>query len=327
MKSREEDGRATDRTRIAAQFLKTTRLTHKRTIARELCKLYPDIFLELEPTRHLIRQLTNQDGEARRESPAQLERFTIEPESKIDLSWQKPFVIQGADELAVLGDFHGPTMDVDVVDEAIEAVRGVKTLLINGDLLDNHWLSRWRKDRDALMPSEEFIFIRELLEKLAKRFAKIYFKNGNHDNWLSRYVSLNASALDGVKDLKLENILGLSELGVTSIHDLQEVKFGDLSIMHGHEKPGFFTPINLAECILKWWQGYERRWDVKILVNHFHRVDETVKTGIDESIGRAWVNGCLCNTMPVYSPYGRHNHGIAIATKSKGIADVKLIRL
>jgi hypothetical protein len=295
-------------------------------------RLYPDLFdNNIEHARCTVKVLIGQDSNrsSRGDLTKHLPTFKIEVDfTREDTSWQIPFVIpSGITEMMIMGDFHGVYMDKQAVEDAVAASAGIKTLLINGDLLDNHWLGRWRKNRDVPLPAAEFEFVAKLLEQLKKHFNQIYFKEGNHDDWLARYVGDNAAPLETMKEIKLAKLLRLDELGIKRIHNLQEVRFGDLSILHGHEKPGTFAAINLAETVLRWWQFYERRWDVKVLVNHFHRLDQCVKTGVDESFGRAYVNGCLCDTRPVYTPYGRHNHGVTHVRQNKGITEVNLIPL
>ncbi len=333
--TRQESGRATERTRFLEVYLKQIEPEGKLTTAKRLHRQKPDMFPSVEIARSAIRTITLSNGNRQRDRKHHLEHLTIEIDSKEDLSWQTPFIIpSGITEMAVMGDFHGCYMNQGAVNEALSVSSGVKTLLINGDLLDNTWLSRWAKDKDAPIPETEFYAINTLIEQLAKRFNKIFFKSGNHDNWLKRYVgsAIKEGTQKVISDkieeaVRLENFIRFKDFNIEQIHNLQEIRFGDLSILHGHEKAGAGSPIHLAQNILTWWQRYEKRWDVKILVNHHHWRDQAVKTNFDERIGKAWTNGCLCDVMPKYNPYGRHNHGIAIATQNNGIADVKLFEV
>lgn len=333
--NRDEDKRSSERTRILEQYIKTNYRGvipegRKKTIAREIVRIYPDLFdNDIEKARKSIRKMSGADGAKSRPNNPIFEKLKVEaPDNPVDISWQLPYIIpSGIKEMVIFGDTHGVYMDKMAVEDAIVASDGIKTLFINGDLLDNHWLGRWRKDNRSPMPQAEFDFVRRLLETFKKHFDTIYLKQGNHDAWLGRYVSDGAPALSGMQHLQLSAFLKLDELGIKTIHDLQVTKFGDLSILHGHEKPGYFTPVYVAQAVMKWWQNYEGRHDVKVLVNHHHIVDEDVKRGIDGSFGRAWVNGCLCTTHPTYNPYGRSQHGMAKVRQNNGVTTVELVRL
>jgi len=337
MLERSESKSASPRTIIAEKYIKQLNPSRfdssqgwKRTVARELSNRYPDLGT-IEQWRGSIKQITGTLGPSSRRKSPHFERLNIEIESKENLSWQTPFLIpSGITEMVVFGDIHGCYMDKIAISEMLEATRGIKTAYINGDLLDNTWLSRWAKDKDAPMLKEEFRVIRQLLEAFCKQYDTVYFKSGNHDNWLSRKLAEESSRYpkevsDKIEEqVTLEAFLGFSELGIKTVHSLQECRFGDLSILHGHEKAGAGSALNLAQNILVWWQRYSKQFDVKVLVNHHHWRDQTVKVSFDEKVGKAWTNGCLCDVRPKYSPYGRHNTGYAIATQKKGIADVTL---
>lgn len=337
MPDRSESKVASPRTKLAEQYIKQLDPSRfnaaqgwRRTVARELSNRYPDLGT-LEQWRGSIKVITGAHGPRSRSRSPYFDSVNIQIESKEDLSWQTPFIIpSGITEMVVFGDIHGCYMDKIAIGEMLEATRGIKTAYINGDLLDNTWLSRWAKDKDAPMLKEEFRVIRQLLETFRKQYDTVYFKSGNHDNWLSRKLAEESSRYpkevsDKIEEqVTLEAFLGFSELGIKTVHGLQECRFGDLSILHGHERAGAGSAVNLAQNILVWWQRYSKQFDVKVLVNHHHWRDQTVKVSFDEKVGKAWTNGCLCDVRPKYSPYGRHNTGYAIATQKKGIADVTL---
>lgn len=301
--------------------------------ANYLHRRYPDLWPTKESARNTIRHLTGSMVRSKA-TKHKYEFFNIDIDTREDFSWQTPFIIpSGITEMAVMGDFHGVYMNQEAVNEACSISSGINTLLINGDLLDNTQLSRWAKQKDAPILTTEFNTVRALIEQLSKRFSTIYFKEGNHDAWLSRklcekndqYPSEVGAKIQ--ETVTLESFLHFSDFNIKRIHGLQEIKFGDLSIFHGHEKAGAGSPLNLAQGVMTWWQRYEKKWDVKVLVNHHHYTDEIKKQNYEDKIAQAWTNGCLCTTQPIYSPYGRHNTGCAVVTQSSGIADVKLFRV
>lgn len=333
-------GSESSQAKVGREFLKTfdpkdfyNNGGWKSGAADYLHRRYPDLWPTKESARNTLRYLTlNKVNNKNTKHKAEF--FKIEIDLKEDFSWQTPLILpSGISEIAIFGDTHGDYMNQYAINEACEVASGVKTLVINGDLLDNTQLSRWAKQKDSPILSSEFYHVKQLLEQLRKRFDNIYFKKGNHDQWLARKLSEKGDQYptevsDKIQEkVTLEEFLKFSEYGIKVIHDLQEIRFGDLSILHGHEKSGAGSPLNLAQGILTWWQRYEKRWDVKILVNHHHWVDEIKKVNYEDKTGYAWANGCLCDTRPKYHPYGRHLTGCAIATQSNGIADVKLFRV
>lgn len=334
------DGSESPQSKVGREFLRTIDPKDffnnggwRSGAANYLHRRYPDLWPNKESARNTIRYLTGSMGQKKR-TGNRYDIFHIDIDVKEDFSWQTPFIIpSGIKEMLVIGDIHGVYMDQGAINEACEVGAGIDTCYINGDLLDNTQLSRWAKQKDAPILTTEFQVTRELLEQLAKRFKKIYFKEGNHDAWLSRKLceksdQYPAEVSDKIQEtVTLESFLHFTDLGITKIHGLQETRFGDLSILHGHEKSGAGSPLNLAQGILTWWQRYEKRWDVKILVNHHHWVDEIKKVNYEDKTGYAWANGCLCDTRPKYHPYGRHLTGCAIATQNNGVADIKLFRV
>ena len=148
--------------------------------------------------------------------------------------------------------------------------------------------------------------------KVYHQFTHVYFKEGNHDFWLERYLLNNARDAFKALGIGLKTLLKLGELRVEHIHNLKYIKYGDLDIVHGHEFMGMGSGKFPATGLLDRWQTFKGRYDVKILAGHHHRTDKALsKKSKDGKFGNAWTVPAMCRKGPSYSPYGGANQGWA----------------
>jgi hypothetical protein len=319
---RETSKRATEQTRLIEKFVKEhPSITGKRTIARLIFEMYPDKFKHIEAARSSIRRMANQAGNrSRREMKPESILIIKEEDLDYDETWHNPFIINST-SLGVINDLHGQFMDQSAVNTAISVLkdRGVKDLLINGDLIDNYYLSKFAKKAGRQKVLDEFNFCKSFLEKIRPHFGNVYFKRGNHDEYVDRFF-MNFPGMEGI--VTLDERLNLTALKIKEVHNLQEMKIGDLSIFHGHEKSGFFTPELVAKSFINWYQKFSGKMDVKVMFAHHHITDNYVMRNIDGSFAYGYGVGCLCKRLS-YAPYPRWNHGIAIVNVNKGISSVE----
>lgn len=326
MRSRQQDGRATEQSKLAEQYVVKYPFLGNRTIARMLCQDKPNLFTDIEAARSTVRLIRDARGLKHKFQMVPTYSIVKEDDLQADESWQEPYKIADSiKRLGVISDLHGVYLDKEAFDLALQTLEKekIESILINGDLMDQHWLGRWIKNPNTKGFDEELGLVRNIVTELSKRFKNVYFKEGNHDAWLERSIRTNSPAFAKVADFTLENLLRLKENKVHHIHNLQEIKFGDLSILHGHEKPGFFTPEFVAKSVIKWWQQYERKLTVKVMVSHFHTVDNFIQRNLDGSFAYGYVTGCLAKLKMDYHPYARRNHGIAIVDNDKGVTEVR----
>jgi hypothetical protein len=88
----------------------------------------------------------------------------------------------------IFGDVHAPTTDLDMVNLALAVAdyRGIKNLLIAGDLLNNDVFSTHPKSGEDVPWQKEKIAARQLLEDWMQFFDRIVWTAGNHERRLSR---------------------------------------------------------------------------------------------------------------------------------------------
>jgi hypothetical protein len=320
--TRSESNKSTDRTRLVEKFVKDhPNITGKRTLSRMLVELYPDLFdNNVEKARLTIRYLTGSLGNRNRNAKKELPYVVIkENEVDYDETWHTPSKIL-TKSIGVIGDLHGQFMDASAVNTAVSILKnnGIKDLLINGDLIDNYYLSKFAKKAGRQKVLDEFNFCKAFLERIRPMFDNVYYKRGNHDEYVDRFF-MNYPGMEGI--VTLDERLTLTKLNIKEIHNLQEIKIGDLSVFHGHEKNGFFTPELVAKSFITWYQKYSGKLDVKIMFNHHHITDNYVMRNIDGTFAYGYGVGCLCKRLS-YNPYPRWNTGIAEVSVDKGIASV-----
>lgn len=95
-----------------------------------------------------------------------------------------PCIISGHKKIGILSDIHVPYHSIDALTLAIKYLKDEKIdgLLLNGDTIDCHRLSRYTKDpkkRNFALELDTFKALFDVLKKELK--CKIYFKLGNHE--------------------------------------------------------------------------------------------------------------------------------------------------
>lgn len=138
--------------------------------------------------------------------------------------------------------------------------------------------------------------------------AKMYFKQGNHDDRLERYLMVKAPELYGMADFEIDAIAEFGARGIEYIKDKRTVKAGKLNILHGHElKGGLIPPVNVA-------RGIYLRTNDNTVVGHWHRTSHHQEKDINGNVTSCWSVGCLSELNPEYMPNNRWNHGFAFIT-------------
>ncbi len=224
---------------------------------------------------------------------------------------REPFVLPKANKnILVISDLHIPYHDIGSVTLALNYGKKNKidTIIINGDLLDFHRLSRFQKNPKKRTVSEELDAAREFLTVLRKNFKgiPIYYLLGNHDVRYQSWLETVAIDVIGVREFQLDVLLRLGELGITMIDDKTLIKAGKLTITHGHLViRGVFAPVNSA-------RGAYTRAKQSILIGHCHKISEHTETNMDGDITTTWSSGCLCELSPDYNPFANgYAHGFS----------------
>lgn len=320
---------------IADKFLAEYPELPSTTLARMMVKEHPRLWRSVDAARSAIRLRRGANGAKNRkktpfkETTTPASRFNPLNPLRLPKSFErdhKPFVMSGCKDVLVLPDLHLPYHSIEALTLALQTGQKHKVdgILINGDLLDFHTLSRFCKDPDKRNFKEERQTAVEFLKRLRELFpkARIVFKEGNHDERLRTYVMDRAPEIYDTTILGLEALLHLDKFGIEHVHEKREVMLGKLPVLHGHELPkGISAPVNPA-------RGAFLRAKTSCMVSHSHKTSEHTETNLGRDIVTCWSTGCLCELRPLYEPNNGWNHGFArVEIASNGAFSVSNYRI
>ena len=293
----------------------------KKEIARQVLVLYPKVFKDLEKARSSVRGVTGSNGEKERVTltdPTKTKFFYngFEKWSEENLNtelapWDEPFVIPSSiKEMSIIADLHSVHLDYKVMQRFLKSTPNKEAVIINGDLMDSESLSRHIKGHNVIEYEREIEICHQILKGLKEEFTHVYFKQGNHDFWLERYLLTNAREVFRLLGLDLNSLLRVGGLGVHPIHNLKSWQYGDLEGVHGHEFPGYGMGKFPASGLLDKWQRFKRRHDVKVIGSHCHKNDKAMsKKSVDGKFGLAWITPAMCHKAASYNPYAPNDQG------------------
>lgn len=282
------------------------------TLARKLKQEHPLYFDTVESARSYIRHYRGASGEKRKSTVKILIPKTELPKSYA-IKNVPHRIPKSCRKVLVLSDLHIPYHNNEAITVAIKD--GVKEkadcVVINGDLLDFHWLSRFQKDPHKRNTKQEFEAARQFLTYLRKMFprAHIVWNEGNHDARYKAYLSAHALELFNDEYYTMEKRLDLDSLAIHFVPDNTLTYAGKLSISHGHKiLRGIFAPVNAA-------RGVFLKTKESHLVGHTHSVSEHTEKRLSKDIITTWSVGCLCELNPDYDPFvSKAAHGYAVIT-------------
>lgn len=218
------------------------------------------------------------------------------------------------DGVLILSDIHIPYHDEAALEAALAAGDELNpdVVLLNGDVVDFHGISRYQTDPRRRSLKVEIASVREFLDHLRHRYpkARILFKLGNHEERWWPYLWSKAPELLGCDFMDLGVVFETTKYQVELITDQRIIMLGKLPILHGHELPkGMTNPVNPARG------AFLRAIDIA-LIGHHHRSSEHTETSMLGSTITCWSTGCLCELNPEYARINRWNHGFAMVEMS-----------
>jgi UDP-2,3-diacylglucosamine pyrophosphatase LpxH len=220
--------------------------------------------------------------------------------------------IQG--KTAVFSDIHLGIHDKAALIAAIQYAKQdrVENIILNGDILDSAQISRHPKHADTPKFLNEIELAKQFLEGLRSEFKdqNIYFKIGNHEDRLERYLMQNADALAGLIDFR--KLLKLDDLGIRFVESTQFMKVENTYIVHGHEMK-VSGGVNPARALIL-------KAAANVVMGHVHRTSFASIKSLDGKFYKAYTMGCLCKLRQAYMPHSNSNHGFAIVQEN-GMVD------
>lgn len=268
-------------------------------------------FKSVEDARYVLRGIEGKIGKTRVRVTHEHEERPRNPYNlpQSDEADYKPFLIKGHKRIAVFSDIHVPFHSIEAITAAIKFCKKEKpdAILLNGDTIDCHRLSRFIKDpkkRNFALELDTFKALMEVFRKELK--CKMYFKVGNHEERYEHFLMEKASELNGVEEFEFENIIKARANGIGFISDRRVIKIGELYGIHGHEYVGGISaPVNPA-------RGLFLRGKVSCFQGHNHQTSEHTEPTMAGKMITTWSIGCLSELHPAYMPLNRWNHGFAI---------------
>jgi predicted phosphodiesterase len=291
------------------------------------------LFKDKEDARTILRYIEGKKGNKDRfQIKKDAKKYVVEqarpsnvyglPES--DETIYEPFELK-AKRLLLLSDIHIPYHSIDALTAAIEFAEkeSPDCILLNGDTLDFHGLSRFVKDPSKRSISHELKCFSEFMDVLKRVFpsARIIFKVGNHEERYQHFLWTKAAELTDLKEFELPNIIKARAEGIEFVSDKRIISFNGLNIIHGHEfASGFFSPVNVA-------RGLFLRAKTSAIQGHNHQTSEHTESDMNGKITTTWSTGCLCELHPAYSPINKWNWGFAMIDSSDDGFEVRNKRI
>lgn len=216
-------------------------------------------------------------------------------------------------KVGIINDVHFPYHSKENLELALEKFieAGVNKIILNGDIVDFYSISRFSKTPNAKTLVDEIAMAKECFRQLRLNFpdVEIYYKCGNHENRLYRYLTERAVGLHGLEELTLPNVLRLDDFNIKFVDDHEFILIGDLTIMHGHEL-GTGGGMNIAHTMFRKYLG-------SMCFGHYHRTQDFYTTIATGQTLQAHSIGALCDLNPKWLPYNGWNAGFAIVEFEK----------
>jgi predicted phosphodiesterase len=314
--------RQTKQGEICAAALKKFPKTPILTLAKKVYEENSLQFNNVEHARDLLRYYTGLKGAKSRKKVVNRETlreptYIYNPFDDIPESFEEirePYVLATTTKkILILSDIHFPYHNAPALRAAIKygLEQGVDCIVLNGDILDFYGLSDFSKDPSKPKFRKEIELGKWFLKELRLAFpkAQIYYKIGNHEMRLERWLMVKAPEILDCEEFRLDILLEFAKHHVILIDKYTVIKAGNLNIIHGHEYKGA-GGVYPAKYIY----GKSK---VNTICGHYHRSSTYLDKNMDGQYHGGFSTGCLCELSPDYMPYNEWVHGFAVVTMKK----------
>lgn len=277
-------------------------------------------FKDQEDAREKLRYIEGKKGQTAQGFVSKADKsFFKEPRPynpynlpQSDEAKYEPVIISGFKRVGILSDVHLPYHNLEALEKAFDELKGVigkdDAILLNGDIIDCHRLSRWAKDPKKRDFKAEVDMLKQFFDSLEKTFGcRIIYKLGNHEDRYQRFLYEKASEIAGIEDFEFFNLIKARERNIQMVEASRFMKFGSLIGIHGHEFMGAGAGDMIARSLyqkgsVNAFQGHNHRTDTYVRRNPF--TGETTST---------FSIGCLSELHPSYNVLQKHpwNYGFA----------------
>ena len=215
-------------------------------------------------------------------------------------------------KILVLSDLHCPYHDVKAISEAIKAGQDwcVDTVILLGDIMDFHRISRYPSDPETLTFAKEIEIGNQMLFGIRESFrnAEIHYIEGNHEVRLDAYIEKNASEFTDLPDLRLERLLDLYAQEINWLSN-GFIHCGDMTFIHGHEMRGI-GGVNPSRKLFN-------KMKKSAICGHLHRPESFYTRDGSGKLLQCHVVGHLGEPTPSYHPRNDWQHGFALVDVTK----------
>ena len=274
------------------------------------------LFKHVEDCRDALRRIEGKHGQVNMNHVINTKYYMSESRPKnpyklpaSDEANFTPYKIKGHKRILILSDIHVPYHSIEAITAAFDFAKKEKpdAILLNGDTIDCHRLSRFVKDPKKRNFALELDTFKELFAIIKKTFnCKIYFKVGNHEERYEHFLIEKASELVGIEEFEFANILKARAEGIEIIDNKRPMQIGHLWGIHGHEYVGGISaPVNPA-------RGLFLRSKVSCFQGHNHQTSEHTEPTLAGKMVTTFSIGCLSELHPAYMPLNKWNHGFAM---------------
>lgn len=295
------------------------------TLARKIYNENIGAFTSINNVRNMVRNRKGSAGVRKRKIMADKTYYSDNAKNKLTLEdidegideREQDFIFaKSLERMLVISDIHIPYHNAPALKKALEygKEKNIDSILINGDFIDFAPLSYFTKDPYTKMNlSSDLEMTRKILQIIRNTFQNIpiYYKHGNHEDWLEKYLMNKAPELLDMNEFKLRTLLKFGELKISEISSYAMMKFGKLNIIHGHELKSTLRSVNPARTLYL-------KTKKSTLVAHHHVTSEHTESDIDGQITTCWSIGCLSQLKPKYAGLdSKYNLGFAYIQKTK----------
>jgi predicted phosphodiesterase len=283
-------------------------------LARIMYKENNLAFKDLDSARASLRYLEGKTG--RHLIPRGIEKLPDRPKNPYNLpksdeaDWS-PYVIKDAKKILVLSDIHVPYHNIKAITTMIDREGKEKpdVILLNGDLLDCHSLSKYVKNPKMRSFAEELEIAGQLINVLKKELCeRIILKLGNHEERYQHFLWTKSKELIGVEDFEMRNLMIKRAGDIEVVSDKRIIKAGHLNIVHGHE---FISSSGQVSSVAK---SFYDKGKASVLGGHHHKTSEFTSVSMNGEMTTTFSSGCLCELHPQFMPINQWNLGYATVT-------------
>lgn len=219
----------------------------------------------------------------------------------------------------VLSDVHAPYTNLEAYDIALHDAKaqGCESVIINGDFLDMHRVSRYGTNHKAPNVQAEIDFASTLIDHIYEVLGEdtiIVWKDGNHDIRLQAYINANAPEIAGIAGTTIYDLMKMEELGIVYT-GRRMTSYGDLLVIHGDEVRGI-GGIDPARKAAAKFPG------MNVMCGHTHRGESRFFKRPDGQVNHTHVVGHLGECSPEYHQYTNWRLGWAIIEEVGGTVRV-----